>query len=590
MTALDLDITELRQAYVEKRATPEDVVAQIKQRIAETDQYNAWIHVLSDEEMQPYIQRLQSSDPTSLPLWGIPFAIKDNIDLAGCPTTAGCPDYSYVPEKSAFVVEKLIDAGALPVGKTNLDQFATGLVGTRSPRGSTRNALNPAMISGGSSAGSAVAVKLGLCSFSLGTDTAGSGRVPAALNALIGLKPSRGWLSTSGVVPACRTLDCVSVFANTVGEARIVTNTAAGFDPADGYSRDISFSGFDVNKPRYGQLDTVALQACDEAHKHAYAKFVEQLPNVNTYETSFLFEAAQLLYQGPWLAERYAGLSDFLKTNRDSFHPITADIIEGGAGFSADEAFRAQYKLAALRRQTEQLFAQIDVLILPTVPTNYSIEQVEQEPLATNAHLGVYTNFVNLLDLCAVAIPAGQVANDMPFGVTLVATAGRDYALLDLAESLLGTAGTEEVASRSGLNARPGEFLLAVCGAHLNGQPQNSQLTDRGGYLVRQCTTSENYRLYALPDNKRPALVRNSENGRRQEVEVWSIPTHTVGSFMQGVLPPLGIGSVELSDGVWVNGFIAESVSTIGSKEITAYEGWRHYIAAQQQGRTNPDT
>ncbi len=577
MTVLDLDFAALRSAYAEKSLTPADVISQIKEHIAESGQYNVWIHVLSDDELQPYLERLASFDSTALPLWGIPFAIKDNIDLSGIATTAACPDFSTVPDKSATVVAKLIDAGAIPIGKTNLDQFATGLVGTRSPYGATRNALNPAMISGGSSAGSAVAVKLGLCSFSLGTDTAGSGRVPAALNGLIGFKPTRGWLSTSGVVPACRTLDCVSVFAKSVDEVRIVANIAAGFDATDAYSRDIAFSGFDTAKPRYGLLDEVALQACDKAHKSAYESFVAQLPDANTCDTTFLFEAAELLYQGPWLAERYAGLSDFLKTNRDSFHPTTAGIIEGGAGFTAVEAFLAQYKLADLRRQTEKLFTAIDVLVLPTVPAQYSIEEVEQEPLSTNAHLGVYTNFVNLLDLCAIAIPADDLPDAMPFGVTLVTTAGRDHALLDLAETLLPC--KKGVAMSSGLRARPGEFLLAVCGAHLTGQPLNGQLTDRGGYLVQRDTTSENYRLYALADNKRPALIRDTQDGQRIEVEVWSIPTHTVGSFMQGVLPPLGIGSVELSDGIWVNGFIAEPVATVGSSEITAFGGWTNYVS-----------
>ncbi len=590
MTVLDLDLAALSSAYAEKSLKPADVISQIKQRIAETGQYNAWIHVLSDDELQPYIERLASFDPAALPLWGIPFAIKDNIDLAAIPTTAACPDFTTLPDESATVVAKLIDAGAIPIGKTNLDQFATGLVGTRSPYGCTHNAINPAMVSGGSSAGSAVALKLGLCSFSLGTDTAGSGRVPAALNGLIGFKPTRGWLSTSGVVPACRTLDCVSVFANSVDEARIIANIAAGFDATDAYARDLIFSGFDTVKPRYGQLDEVALQACDETHKSAYESLMAQLPQASTCDTTFLFEAADLLYQGPWLAERYAGLSDFLQTNRESFLPTTAGIIDGGARFTAVEAFLAQYKMADLCRQTEELFTTIDVLVLPTVPTHYSIEEVEQEPLSTNAHLGVYTNFVNLLDLCAIAIPAGDLPDGMPFGVTLVTTAGRDHALLDLAESLLKTDfakgaesshGNKDVALSSGLCARPGEFLLAVCGAHLTGQPLNSQLTDRDGYLVRQGTTSEYYRLFALPDNKRPALIRDTENGQPIEVEVWSIPAHTVGSFMQGVAPPLGIGSVELSDGVWVKGFIAEPVSTVGAIEITDFGGWKGYLAAK---------
>ncbi|MFK7912768.1 MAG: allophanate hydrolase [Pseudomonadales bacterium] len=581
---MEMTIAALRAHYASGALRPQDVLTEIRRRIDEHAPYNAWLHVLSENALQPYLDKLEHMDPEDSPLWGIPFAIKDNIDLAGCPTTAACPDFSYVPEQSATVVAKLIGAGALPIGKTNLDQFATGLVGTRSPHGPTRNAIDPKMISGGSSAGSAVALKLGHCCFSLGTDTAGSGRVPAALNGLVGFKPTRGWLSTSGVVPACRTLDCVSVFAHSVADARDVLNVAGGFDSADTYSRRLQFAGFDANKPRYGMLNEQSLEACHFAYKDAYDSWMAELPAVRVCDTSFLLDAAALLYQGPWLSERYAALSEFMAEHRDSVYPTTRSIIENGAAFSAESAFKGQYQLAALRRRAETLFESIDVLVVPSVPAAYTIAQVEKEPIDTNAHLGTYTNFVNLLDLCAVAIPAEAQVHGLPFGVTLIAPAGRDHALLDLAASMLGSGPAASLESADLLpEARPGEFHLAVCGAHLDGQPLNSQLTERGGYLLWEGSTSPDYRLYALPDNKRPAMIRDAQQGQAIEVEVWSIDSAAVGSFLRGVAPPLGLGSVELSNGAWVNGFIAEPVATEGAAEVTHLGGWRSHLAARSR-------
>ena len=434
-----LTLSGLRRAFQQERLQPRDLVSELRARADAASERNAWIHRLTDAELAPYIDGLASRKSTESPLWGVPFAIKDNIDVEGVPTTAGCPDYAYTPERSAAVVQRLVDAGAIPLGKTNMDQFATGLVGTRTPYGATRNAVDPSYIAGGSSSGSAVAVKLGLAAFALGTDTAGSGRVPAAFNELVGFKPSRGWWSTRGVVPACRTLDCVSVFANTVADARAVARVAGGFDADDPFARRIDFNGFDHGAVHYGCLDPARLPPMDDAYLERYAGFVDGLPGspVAVDPGPFL-EAGALLYEGPWLAERQAAVGSFLEQNPDAVHPVTRTVIEAGKGFSATEVFRAQYRLAELKRRVEQVFEQFDVLAMPTAPAIFTVAEVESEPFATNTRLGTFTNSVNLLDLCAVAIPAGRIPTGMPFGVTLTSGAGRDYALLNAAAELLG--------------------------------------------------------------------------------------------------------------------------------------------------------
>lgn len=402
------------------------------------DDHRVWIRRLEPREIAPYVDRLVETDVAS-PLRGVPFAIKDNIDLAGVPTTAGCPDYAYTPVRSATVVERLVAAGAIPAGKTNMDQFATGLVGTRSPYGSVVNALHPDHISGGSSSGSAVAVKLGLVPFALGTDTAGSGRIPAAFNELVGFKPTRGWWSTRGVVPACRTLDCVSVFTRSVGDARTVARIAGGFDEADPYARRIAFREFDKDAARYGYFDPDELPHIDEPYRACYADFVDRLPGEpKRIDHAPFLEAAALLYDGPWLAERYAAIGCFLEQHPDALHPVTRRVIAGGNSMSAVDCFRAQYRLAALQREAERAFCGVDVLALPTAPRIYTPAEVDADPFGTNARLGTFTNCVNLLDLCAVAIPAGWTSAGLPFGVTLASPAGFDFALLNAAGSLRG--------------------------------------------------------------------------------------------------------------------------------------------------------
>jgi len=435
---LNLNITALRQRYIAGSLTPAQLVEQLDAKIGSDDSHHVWIRRLTRDEMLAYARKLQGRAPASLPLYGIPFAIKDNIDLAGIPTTAACPDFAYTPDNSATVVQKLIDAGAIPVGKTNLDQFATGLVGARSPYGAGRNAFNPDYISGGSSAGSAVAVALGLASFSLGTDTAGSGRVPAAFNNLVGHKPTCGLLSTSGVVPACRTLDCVSIFALDAADTAVVLEVAQGFDADDPYSRralpsaDRLGSQFKFGVPRdeqlafFGNPDTPGL----------FRAAVQRLQSLGgqpvTIDFAPFLETARLLYEGPWVAERYAAIREFIDAKPEALFPVTRQIIAGASKFSAVDTYAALYRLKALQRRNEAMWDGIDVLLTPTAGTIYTVAEVEADPVRTNSNLGYYTNFMNLLDLAAVAVPAGFQPNGLPFGVTLCAPAFSDAMLLEL--------------------------------------------------------------------------------------------------------------------------------------------------------------
>lgn len=446
---MNLQIAHLRSLYLSGSLTPGNLVKQLDAEIGNKDSHHIWIRRLNLDEMLEYAKKLEGKNPAELPLYGIPFSIKDNIDLAGIPTTAACPEYAYTPEKSATVVQKLIDAGAIPIGKTNLDQFATGLVGTRSPYGAVKNSFNPEYISGGSSAGSAVSVALGMASFSLGTDTAGSGRVPAAFNNLVGHKPTCGLLSTQGVVPACRTLDCVSIFALTAGDAATVLKIAQGFDTEDAYSRKAqntataiadknsgAISSFTFGVPRQDQLaffdnpETPAL----------FQQSIKQLESIGgkAIEIDFtpFLETARLLYEGPWVAERYAAIREFFESKPDAVFPVTKQIIGGATKFSAADTYSAQYKLKTLQRQASQVWDDVDIIMTPTAGTIYKIAEVNTEPVRCNSNLGYYTNFMNLLDLSATAIPAGFQANGLPFGITICAPAFKDDLLLKLAGAL----------------------------------------------------------------------------------------------------------------------------------------------------------
>lgn len=439
---MNLKISHLRNLYLSGKLTPSDLVKQLDTEIGDENSRNIWIQRLTLAEMLAYAQKLEGQDIASLPLYGIPFAIKDNIDLANIPTTAACPEYAYTPTKSATVVQKLIDAGAIPIGKTNLDQFATGLVGTRSPYGAVKNSFDPEYISGGSSAGSAVAVALGMASFSLGTDTAGSGRVPAAFNNLVGHKPTCGLLSTHGVVPACRTLDCVSTFTLTAADAATVLESAQGFDAEDAYSRKAGSAitalsnHFTFGVPKLEQLAFFGNPETPMLFQQA----IKQLEAIGgkAVEIDFapFLETARLLYEGPWVAERYAAIREFFETKPDAIFPVTKLIIGGAVKFNAVDTFNAYYKLKALQRKSEAIWNDIDVMVTPTAGTIYKIAEVNEAPVVCNSNLGYYTNFMNLLDLSATAVPTGFQENGLPFGITLCAPAFKDTQLLKLAAGL----------------------------------------------------------------------------------------------------------------------------------------------------------
>lgn len=583
---MQLDLGSLRELYKSGSATPSDVIATVYEKIAAGPLDPVWISVVPRDKAIARARKLER-DPLAAvrPLYGVPFAIKDNIDLAGFPTTAACPAFSYVPGRSATVVQSLVDAGAIPIGKTNMDQFATGLVGTRSPHGACSSVFDVRYISGGSSSGSAVAVASGMAGFSLGTDTAGSGRVPAAFNALVGLKPTRGSLSARGVVPACRTLDCVSIFALTSDDAQTVYTVAKGFDAEDAYSRSPRpgeeaapwvAGEFTFGVPPESQLEFFG----DEGARALYIRAVTQLEELGGRKVEIDFSifrtAAELLYAGPWVAERYAAIRGFIGQHADAMNPVVRGIIEGARRYSAVEAFAAEYALRDLRRAAEAQWERMDVMALPTAPTIYTHEEIAADPVRLNNNLGYYTNFVNLLDLAAVAVPAGRRPNGLPFGISLIGPAFTDEALLALAGRYSGT----PVAAESA--CPPGCVALAVVGAHLAGQPLNWQLTERGARRLKACRTAPGYRLYALDGTMppKPGLVRDEAfRGPGIEVEVWAVPEHHFGGFVAAVPPPLGIGNAVLDDGESVKCFICEPYAVRGATEITRFGGWKHYLS-----------
>ncbi len=582
---LPLDLSNLRSGYRTGDFTPAEVVREIHRRIAARGEDHVWIHLVPEEDAVAVATRL--ADQLDLPLAGIPFAVKDNIDVAGLPTTAGCPAYAYTPDRTATVVQRLLDAGAILIGKTNLDQFATGLVGTRSPHGAPASVFDPDFISGGSSAGSAVAVAADLVAFSLGTDTAGSGRVPAAFNNLIGLKPSRGLLSTTGVVPACRSLDCVSIFTNSVSDAEIVLQVAAAPDESDPYSR------VHVRRPLFAQSFRFGVPPATELDFHGdddcarlYAQALTRLERLGGTRLEIDYapfrEAAALLYEGPWVAERYAAVGEFIANHRDDCDPTVADIILKGATLTAAEAFASFHRLEALKRRASEVLDAIDFLALPTTPTTFKIAEVQADPIALNSVLGTYTNFVNLLDLAALAVPMGFRADGLPLGISFIGPACTDPQLCALGRAFTGAS-----ARKTELNLRPrllsgaDRVSLAVVGAHLSGFPLNHQLIERGAHLLEAIETSPDYALFSLPDSDppKPGLVRVADNrGVAVEVEVWSIPVEEFGSFVAAVPSPLAIGTIRLADGRHVKGFLCEEESTHRAEPISIYGGWRHYL------------
>jgi allophanate hydrolase len=598
MTASDLSISSLRRQYLQRTLAPAALIERLWPVLSAEDSHHTWIERLPRARLMDYARALEGRDVAALPLYGVPFAIKDNIDLAGVPTTAACPAFAYTPEKSAAAVQRLIDAGAIPLGKTNLDQFATGLTGTRSPYGACVNPFDPRYIAGGSSSGSAVAVATGQVSFALGTDTAGSGRVPAAFTGTVGLKPTRGLVSTSGVVPACRSIDCVSILALTCDDARAVFGVAHGYDAADPWSRTPPAveSRQARAQPRFGVPEAPEFFGDAAAREH-FERALEILARIGAVTVAVDYapfaEAARMLYEGPWVAERLAAIKTFIGEHPDALLPVTREIIERGARYSAVDAFEAAYRLNALKRQCDATLDGIDALVLPTAPTIYTLAEIAASPLELNRKLGYYTNFVNLLDYCAVAVPAELRRDGLPAGVTLVAPAFGEGALLEYADRIQRAAGARlgatghplppSLAAAADAACATDGVVLAVVGAHLSGLPLNHQLTARGARLIGPARTAAVYRLYELPgaSPRKPGLVRTDNgHGAAIEVELWALPSGEFGAFVAAIPAPLGIGSVALADGRQVKGFVCEQYAVAGARDISTFGGWRKFLAA----------
>jgi len=590
-THLNITIAGLQKHYHDDDFTPRELIQYLIARSEKFNDKNIWISPPKLSDLGTILDRLARTDAKTLPLYGVPFAVKDNIDVAGFSTTAACKEFAYAPSESAFVVKKLVAAGAIPLGKTNMDQFATGLVGTRSPWGACKNAYHDEYISGGSSSGSAVAVALELASFSLGTDTAGSGRVPAAFNKLVGLKPSKGLLSNTGVVPACKSLDVVSIFSHTAADANKVFDIAAAYDPQDAYARPNPYrnsartQGHVAGKITLGVPSASALEFFDDDNaRQAFEQCVTQWKQIGAdiidIDFAPFLDAARLLYEGPWVTERYIATKELLSKSPNAMHTVVREIIEGGKNLSAEAAFNAQYTLSALKKLADKEFAKVDFLLTPTTATQYTIDELIKDPIRLNSQLGYYTNYMNLLDYAAIALPYTDYNTPIPSGFTLVAPAFNDQKLMAWATTWHNHHHPDTV-SKTHDFIEPETIDVVVCGAHLEGEALNWQLVERGAYLVEKTTSAPHYQLFALADGKRPAMVRNVTQGVAIDVERWSIPSENFGSFVAAIPAPLGIGKVELNDGKWYPGFICDMFGLDDAKDISALGGWRQYLRKQ---------
>lgn len=583
-TALDLGVHALRTAYRAGTLTVRQVIDEVLSRIEAAGDDKVWISRPTDDALRGTAAALDArrGEFESLPLYGIPFAVKDNIDVAGLPTTAACPGFSYEPKVSAKVVQQLVDAGAIVIGKVNLDQFATGLVGVRSPYGVPRNPFNADYIPGGSSSGSAVAVSSGLVSFALGTDTAGSGRVPAGFNNIVGLKPTPDLWSTEGVVPACASLDCVSLFALSCSDAALVSDVVDDYPKLGLGNLEFRF-GVPKSPEFFGDGEYAAL----------YAEAIKKLEGMGGTAVEFGYtpfrEAAQLLYNGPWVAERTAAVGDFIEAadSDAKVWPVTRDIIMSGLEYSAIDAFRGRYELQRLKKLADDVMHDLNFLVLPTAGTIYTVADLQREPVKFNSNLGHYTNFVNFFRLSALALPAGFRRDGMPFGITLVGHHGWDRILLEFGARWqrtvplpLGHTASSLPPVEEDSQTVEDRQSIAVVGAHMSGLPLNSELTDIGGRLVRTAKTSESYRLFALAGGppRRPGLTRVAKGGKSIDLEVWSLPERHVAHFIGGIPAPLGIGTIELEDGSTVQGFLCEAYATETARDITSFGGWRAYL------------
>jgi len=551
-------VAAVRAYYYSGLGTPRQLLSGLLQKANADKNCHAWIHLATLAELEPYLQRLANCAVDSLPLWGVPFAVKDNIDVAGMPTTAACPDYSYLPTEHAEVVRQLIAAGAIPMGKTNMDQFATGLVGVRSPYGAVPNPLHPDYIAGGSSSGSAASLALGHCAFSLGTDTAGSGRVPAAFCNLVGVKPSLGLVSTAGVVPACKSLDCVSIFAHNIADAECVLRCVENVSPVSDASNTLLI-------PVAEQMQFFG----DKFYQKPWDEYIHRMKGVpgvhlQTVDISPLLEAAKLLYQGPWIAERWAALGAFVSARGESCFAVTRAILEQGAKVTGAEVFVGFEKLAQFRAQADVIFAGRGILVLPTAGALFTLDEVQAEPVLRNQELGTYTNFMNLLDLCGLALPGGHTEQGLPFGVTLVGRKGEDHALMAMASRL-----------------QQETTILAVCGAHMRGLPLNHELLECGAKFVRCEQTTAQYRFYALNTKPRkPGLVPVNIGGCSVAVELWSVPLASYGHFVARIPWPLGIGRIRLQGGEFVQGFVCDPTAIEGAEDISSLGNWRTFLNA----------
>lgn len=597
-----LDIATLQRFYVAGALSPLMVVEAVLARIDACADDAIWISRVDETTLRERAEHLTalarqgSAVLRDCPLLGIPFAVKDNIDVAEMETTAACPAFAYRATRTATVVQKLMDAGAILIGKTNLDQFATGLVGLRSPYGAPRNAVNDRLLPGGSSAGSAVAVARGLVSFALGTDTAGSGRVPAALNNIVGLKPSRGLLSNRGVVPACASLDCVSVFSLCVRDALCVAQVAKGYDAEDPFSlprgdsetlRPVALPRrFRFAVPRADQLEFFGDRDAEKQFSAGVAALEALGGDKEVVDFEPFRRAATLLYQGPWVAERALAAQSLLDEQPEAIHPDVRTAMQRAKHYTATDVFAAQHQLMQLRRTAHELLGGFECLVVPTVGRTYSVEETLSDPVKVNTNLGYYMNFVNLLDLAAVAVPAAMSPDAVPFGLTLIGLPLSENRLAAVAAALhravhltMG-ATTHAVPPSPEVAIDTAAITLCVSGAHMTGLTLNHQLTERGAYLLRSARTAPRYRLYALLNLQpaRPGMLR-VEPGVAVDVELWAMPMARFGDFVAAIPGPLGIGKVELENGEAVCGFLCESHAVEQAEDISEFGGWRAYLA-----------
>ena len=592
--AIPLTLPSLRKAYSEG-IDPADIIEQVYARIEDVADPNIFLCLFSKEQVQSDAKALGSYDPDKT-LWGVPFVIKDNIDVAGQPTTAACPEFTYVAKDTAFVVRQLQAAGALLIGKTNLDQFATGLVGVRTPYGAPKNAIDPSIVPGGSSGGSGVAVAHGIATFSLGTDTAGSGRVPAALNNIVGLKPTLGSLSASGLVPACRTLDTISVFALTVTDAYEAFAAAVRYDPSDSYARDVATPAL-VAPPKAPKIGIPSQSSirfegdAEQAQSFTDAVATLKAEGATIVEIDFtpLYEIAQMLYFGAWVAERYVATQSLMDKKPEALFPVTRKIIGSAIGKTAADTFKDFYKLKDLIAQVRPAIEACDALCVPTIPTFATVAELDADPMGPNNMLGTYTNFVNLMDMCGIAVPAPARPDGRPGSVTILAGAGEDAKVAALATKIealgarkLGATNWDFVAQTPPEVPSESVIRIAVCGAHMSGLPLNHSLTDRGASFVREDTSAPDYTFHALAggDVPRPGMVRTTPgSGAAIAVELWDMPLREFGGFMKTIPAPLGIGTITLADGSAVQGFVCEAIASKGAKDITEIADWRKYLA-----------